>query len=127
MTVIVHQLPPASSSPNARAFWAKRYKDNKGSRGYAGAVYYECVQVRNTRANFEPFKRPVLQLTFVFRDHRKRDEDNLRTRFKSGQDAIVAAGLIEQDDMEHLVVNRPVVEVDPLRAPMTIIDLSEES
>jgi hypothetical protein len=125
----VNQLPPESSSPNARVHWTTRYKDNRGSRGYAGAVYYECVQVRNTLAaggDFKPFKRPILQLTFVFPSWRKRDEDNLRARFKVGQDMLVTAGLIEQDDMEHLIVNRPKVVVDPQRAPMTIIEIEEK-
>lgn len=125
MRIEVHQLPPASASPNSRVYLRTRYEDNFE---YAKAVYCECVQVRNSLmsgGDFKPFRRPVLQLTFVFPVRRTRDEDNLRSRFKVGQDKLVAAGLIEQDDMAHLVVNRPKILVDPARAPMTIIELSE--
>ncbi|MDD5700447.1 MAG: hypothetical protein PHU23_00230 [Dehalococcoidales bacterium] len=126
MRIEVNQLPPESCSPNSRVHWSKKYQDGKE---YAEAVYYEAVLVRNTLSaggDFRPFKRPVLHLTFVFRDHRRRDEDNLRARFKPGQDILVTAGLFQDDDMSHLIVKRPKVVVDPNRAPMTIIDLEED-
>ena len=56
---------------------------------------------------------------------RERDEDNLRARFKPGQDALVQAGLIEGDTVEHLVMGKINVEVDRSRAPLTIIELEE--
>jgi len=130
MRIEVSQLPPESSSPNARVHWGKRYRDTLGRGGYGEAVYYECVQVRNSLlagGDFRPFRRPVLSLTFVFPSYRDRDEDNLRARFKVGQDMLVRAGLIRQDDMKHLKVNRPKIRIDPARAPLTIIELAEES
>ena len=72
-----------------------------------------------------PFRRPVLSLTFVFPNHRERDEDNLRARFKCGQDMVVRAGLILEDNMRYLKVNRLKIIVDPVRAPLTIIELTE--
>jgi hypothetical protein len=128
MRIEVNQLPPESSSPNARVHWAKRYSDALGQRSYGEAVYYECIQVRNSLlagGDFRPFRRPVLSLTFVFPSYRQRDEDNLRARFKVGQDILVRAGLIRQDDMKHLKINRPKIVVDPARAPLTIIELAE--
>jgi len=125
MIIEVSQLPPSSANPNARVHWAKRYKDNQT---YSGAVYYEAVQVRNSLAaggDFRPFRRPVLQLTFVFPYEQKHDEDNLRAKFKAGQDALVHAGIILEDNMSQLVVKRPNILVDPQRAPMTIIDIRE--
>lgn len=129
MRIEVNQLPPESSSPNARVHWGKRYRDTLGRRSYGEAVYYESIQVRNTLlagGDFRPFRRPVLSLTFVFPSYRQRDEDNLRARFKVGQDMLVRAGLIREDDMKHLKVNRPKIVVDSARAPMTIIELTEE-
>jgi Holliday junction resolvase RusA-like endonuclease len=128
LSIEVSQLPPASSSPNARVHWGTRYRDALGKRGYAEAVYYECVQVRNNLIGGEvclPFRRPVLSLTFVFPNYRERDADNLLNRFKSGQDMLVRSGLILKDDMQHLKVNRLKVVVDPSRAPLTIIELEE--
>ncbi len=128
MRIEVSQLPPASSSPNSRVHWAKRYKDAKA---YQSAVFYECIDARNKlervhwQPGFPPFQKPRLDLTFVFQDYRKRDEDNLRTRFKPGLDAIVQATLIEGDSIEQIVMGKLRVEVDKGRAPMTIIELGE--
>ncbi|GAJ08742.1 unnamed protein product, partial [marine sediment metagenome] len=56
---------------------------------------------------------------------RRFDEDNLRARFKPGQDALVHAGLIESDSMDSLAMGTIAVEVDTSRAPLTIIELEE--
>jgi hypothetical protein len=119
----VTQLPPASASPNSRAHWSKKYKD---AQVYSTAVYYEAVAERNKVDEFQPFRHPVVQLTFVFSRKAIRDEDNLRARFKSGQDALVKAEIFNQDDMAHLEVNRPIILVDPQRAPMTVIEIEEK-
>lgn len=124
----VSQLPPASSSPNSRAYWANRFKD---ARIYQNAVFYECIDARNKLERlpwcpgFPPFKKPRLDLTFIFPNYRKRDEDSLRARFKPGQDALVQAGLFEDDSMEDVVMGEIKVEVDRNRAPLTIIELVE--
>jgi len=90
----VSQLPPAAASPNSRAHWAKRYRENKT---YAEAVFFEACEAKFNSVDpghlFVPFKRPVVQLTFVFRTRKRRDEDNLRAGFKAGQDALVLAGI----------------------------------
>ena len=47
-------------------------------------------------------------------------------RFKPGLDAVVDAGLILDDDAEHLQISGTVdILVDPARAPLTIIELEE--
>lgn len=128
MRIEVSQLPPAECSPNWRGHWAQRHQ---ASRIYQNAVFYECVDARNKlervhwQPGFPPFQKPRLDLTFVFPKYRRRDEDNLRARFKPGLDAIVQAGLIEGDSMENLVMGTIKVEVDRDRAPLTIIKLEE--
>jgi Holliday junction resolvase RusA-like endonuclease len=127
LRIEVHQLPPASSSPNApgSVHWTER---RRNAQTYARAVYFECVQVRNSLmrgGDFRPFKRPVLQLTFVFPMRRRRDLDNLLACFKSGLDSIVRAGLIKDDSTDDLVIRRLKILVDPARAPLTIIELWE--
>jgi len=115
-------LLPVEYSPNWRGHWAQRYQ---AGIEYGNAVYCECVQVRNRSGNWQPFKRARLNLTFVFSYKRRFDEDNLRARFKPGQDALVHAGMIEGDTMENLVMGKIAVEVDRSRAPLTIIELQE--
>ncbi len=128
MRIEVSQLPPASSSPNARVHWSERYQD---AEIYKGAVFYQCVDARNRQmvqeGKWVPFSRPRLDLTFVFAQERIRDEDNLRSQFKPGQDAIVAAGLIIDDNSKRLIMGNINIIVDAARAPLTIIELAESS
>lgn len=129
MRIEISQLPPEECSPNWRGHWAEK---SKAGKIYQGAVFYQCVDARNLlergpwRPGFPPFQNPRLDLTFVFPQRRKRDEDNLRARFKPGLDAIVQAGLLEGDSMEKVVLGKITVEVDPERAPLTIIELKED-
>lgn len=125
MRIEVTQLPPVEYSLNWRGHWADKHKAGKV---YHGAVFYCCVDARN-RGYLEgmsfPFIKARLNLTFVFAEQRLRDEDNLRARFKPGQDAIVDAGLLLDDDAEHLQIGNVDILVDPGRAPLTVIELDE--
>lgn len=128
MRIEVSQLPPIECSLNWRGHWADRYK---AAQIYQATVFYECVNEGNRlqklrwRPGFPPFTKPRLDLTFVFPNYRKRDEDNLRSRFKPGLDAIVQARLIEGDSIDQIVMGKVTVEVDKNRAPLTIIVLEE--
>jgi len=70
-----------------------------------------------------PFIKARLNLTFVFAEQRRRDRDNCLASFKTGLDAIVDAGLLLDDDAEHLEIGKVDILVDPERAPLTIIEL----
>lgn len=125
MRIEVSQLPPTECSPNWRGFWAERYK---AARTYRAAVFYECVDARiepTLRGISFPFVKATLKLTLVFAEQRRRDRDNLLAMFKPGLDAIVAAGLVLDDDAEHLQISGVDILVDPDRAPLTIIELEE--
>jgi len=128
MRIEVSQLPPVSSSPNWRGHWGSKYKD---SRVYHNAVFYSFVDARNRAwmAGSDlmtfPFIKAKLNLTFVFAEQRRRDRDNLIAMFKPGLDAIVDAGLVADDDAEHLQIGQVDILVDPGRAPLTIIELDE--
>ena len=95
---------------------------------YHNAVFYCCVDAKNKgyREGMSfPFTKARLNLTFIFPQQRRRDEDNLLSRFKPGLDAIVDAGLLLDDDAEHLEIGTVDILVEG-RAPLTIIDLEEE-
>ncbi len=72
-----------------------------------------------------PFIKAQLNLTFVFPEQRRRDTDNLLTRFKPGLDAIVDAGLLLDDAAEYLEIGKVDILVDRERAPLTIIELDK--
>lgn len=64
-------------------------------------------------------------MTFIFSTARRRDIDNLLGRFKPGLDGIIQAGLVIDDDMNHVTFGQVQVLVDKGRAPLTIIELKE--
>lgn len=121
MRIEVSQLPPVEFSLNWRGVWADRYK---AGQVYQEAVFYSCVDARN-KGNWKPFDKARVNLTFVFAVRRRRDFDNLLARFKPGLDGIVQAGLIVDDDAEHLEIGKVDILVDPERAPLTIIDIDK--
>lgn len=128
MRIEVHQLPPVEYSPNWRGHWSERYQ---AGRVYQLAVFYSCVDARNRAwiAGSDlmtfPFITAKLNLTFIFPEQRRRDRDNLLACFKPGLDAIVDAGLVLDDDAEHLEIGKVDILVDPERAPLTVIELEE--
>ena len=125
MRIEVTQLPPFSSSPNWRGHWREKYKAGKV---YHDAIFYSCIDARN-RALMEgmsfPFIKARLNLTLVFPEYRRRDRDNYLSMFKPGLDAVVHAGLLLDDDAEHLQIGKVDIVVDPERAPLTVIDIEE--
>lgn len=134
MRIEVSQLPPVEFNPNWRGNWADRYK---AGQVYRDAVFYSCMDARN-KGNCKPFDKARLDLTFVFAVRRRRDFDNLLARFKPNgkstllkvlknflSNAIVDAGLIVDDDAEHLQIGKVDILVDPERAPLTIIDIDK--
>jgi hypothetical protein len=125
MRIEVPFLPPIEYSPNSRVCWLVKYKAGKV---YHDAVFYCCVDARNRgyRQGLSfPFVKAKLNLTVVFAEMRLRDEDNLLARFKPGLDAVVDAGLLLGDDVEHLEIGRVEAVVDLKPAPLTIIELEE--
>ncbi len=116
-------LPPAELSPNARVHWAERYR---AAQSFLEAVYYSCVHAMNQAGREKwPYCKARVSLTFVFPQGRRRDKDNLVAMFKPGLDSLVKIGLLRDDDSEHLEIGAVNIEVDPTRAPLTIIELDE--
>jgi len=75
---------------------------------------------------FKKIRVARLNVTLIFPELRVRDDDNLWARFKPGRDALVRAGIIEADDMEHLHIGNMNVIIDRDLAPKTIIELIDE-
>lgn len=113
-------LPPMECSPNWRGHWAQR---SVAAQRYRHAVAMYGRQV--TGADPVPFVKARLDLTVVFRSKQIRDDDNMRARFKPGQDGIVDLGLLEDDDPAHLEMGSLDIVVEKDRAPLTIIKLTE--
>jgi hypothetical protein len=122
MVIEIPFLPPGEMSPNWRGHWSAQ---SPAAAEFRRAAWLCCVNRRNLARQWVPFSRPVMNLTFIFGIERRRDEDNMRTRFKPGLDGIVDAGLLVDDDPRRLITGTLEMVVDKDRAPLTIIELEE--
>ena len=92
-------LPPKELSPNARPHWSEKAE---ATRAYGAAVFYALLDARNRTGGWRDMPHVHVTLTFVFPVKRRHDEDNLRSSWKVGYDAVVRAGVVDDDDMEHM-------------------------
>ncbi len=123
MRIEVTQLPPASASPNSRI---DRRAASVDKLVYQNAIYFSAMEtVGRTDLVPQAIGRCRVDLHFVFPEHRRRDRDNLIARFKGGLDALVLCGLLIDDRPEYLTPGDVTWEVDPARAPLTIIEITE--
>ena len=123
LRIEVPMLPPTENSPNWRGHWAQRYN---ASKAYAYAVFLYAGQACMEQGYPKPaFERARMDLTFVFPTKRRRDEDNMRARFKPGQDALVMAEVVRDDKPEHLEMGGITFVADKKQAPLTIIELTD--
>ena len=107
---IVLPLPPSILSPNrptgsrggrfARAAASKRYR-----RLAKEATLAERIESG-------PWTRATVQATFVHKQKRRRDDVNHLGMLKSAYDGIVEAGLLVDDDSEHLTTLPAVFRVE---------------
>jgi Holliday junction resolvase RusA-like endonuclease len=91
----------------------------------AKQTYQQMVYLTAYGYGLKPMDKARLNLTFVYKDNRRRDVDNLTAMFKPGLDALVLAGLLQDDNSECLTMGEVKVVVDKTRAPRTIITLEE--
>ncbi len=120
--VEIPMLPPASASPNSRVHWSTRHRD---SRTYHAQVRASVLDLFGVGMVPRAYTRRRLDLTFIFRVEQRRDEDNLRARFKAGLDALVQCGLLLDDDSRFLETGDLIILVDRDMAPLTIIELED--
>jgi len=107
---IVLPLPPAVLSPNnppgsrggrfARAAASKKYK--RTAREATEAVGIQTG----------PWGKATVQATFYHVQERRRDDVNHLAMLKSAYDGVVDAGLLEDDDSEHLTTLPAVFRID---------------
>jgi Holliday junction resolvase RusA-like endonuclease len=99
---ITRPLPPKELSPNARVHWRVKAR--------ATAIYREgsCLRARQVIAWKEfdskgmPWQKAIAWEVFYFPDKRKRDYRNFEQRMKPFYDGLKDAGVIVDDDREHL-------------------------
>lgn len=107
---IILPLPPAVLSPNrlpgtlggrmARAAAAKKYKLQARH-----AVLQERIETG-------PWQRATIRATFYHKQKRRRDDVNHLAMLKPAYDGLVIAGLLADDDAEHLTTLPAAFQVD---------------
>lgn len=99
-------FPPAELSPNARIDWHPKAKH---IADYRQACAQLAKSARVAEGGTWPLPAPVnARYTFVLTSRRRRDFCNLYSAFKAGEDGIVDAGLIGDDNAWNLQVELAV-------------------
>lgn len=105
--------PPLSL--NDRGHWAARSRRIREVRAVAAAL---------TRAQHIPAAAKVeVTLTYVPRDGRRRDEDNLVATYKALCDGIVDAGVVVDDAPAYMAKPMPVVAPSNPKDPHLVLSI----
>jgi len=107
---IILRLPNPMLSPNmpvfsvrgrmARAAMSKKYRREA------------CESTLACNVQTGPWPKAELQATFYHKQNRRRDGVNYNQMLKAAQDGVVDAGLVIDDDAEHLSTLPPKFEID---------------
>ena len=122
MRIEVPMLPGAALNPNARNHWTGRYTAARDLRKATWAVAY------NANPDHEVlFEKAKISVTFVYKSHQVTpDPDNAVAMLKPALDGLVDAKILRDDTRHHVSYVLPFdYEVDPERAPLTVIDIGE--
>ncbi len=66
-----------------------------------------CEAIRNEQIESLPWKIVTVSSSFFYKTKRRRDTDNAMYSLKAAYDGIVDAGVVEDDDYEHMIRNAP--------------------
>lgn len=105
LTVNLPIVPERALSPNARVHWAEKYKAAQRLQNAVILLTREAVRKQEWIAP----EKATLQFTVCLTSRRRRDADNIVAMMKPAQDALVIAGAIKNDDLEHLEILSPIV------------------
>ena len=91
-TINLGHLPDPDLSPNKRLHYMGLYKAKAAAKQEAAAL----VLAQGKPAH--PYERAHITITWIAKDRRRRDVDNLFASCKAYIDGLVAVGLLEDDD-----------------------------
>ena len=89
-------LPDRDLSPNRRLHYMQLYRAKEDAKDEAMALVLEHG------APTEPIQRAHIAITWVAKDKRRRDIDNLFSSMKAYIDGLVQVGLIADDSADHV-------------------------
>jgi transcriptional regulator with XRE-family HTH domain len=89
-------LPDPDLSPNKRLHYMELYKAKDAAKQEAAAL------VLSQGKPARPYEKAHITITWVAKDKRRRDVDNLFASMKASIDGLVAVGLLADDDAMHV-------------------------
>ena len=95
MKIELDRLPDSNLSPNKRLHHMELYRAKDAAKQEAAALV--MAQGKPPR----PYERAHITITWVAKDKRRRDMDNLLASMKAYIDGLVAVGLLADDDAMH--------------------------
>ena len=96
MRLELGHLPDRDLSPNARMHHMQLYRAKRQAKDEAMALVLEQGRPGT------PYEAAHITITWVAKDKRRRDPDNLFASMKPYIDGLVEAGLIEDDSAMHV-------------------------
>jgi len=120
----IPMLPSPKSNPNARVHWVDRHGAARDFRKAAWAIAYNANPAHDVM-----FQKARIKVTLVYKGHQTvPDPDNLIAMLKPALDGIVDAKIIPNDTTDHVRYVLPMLyDVDPQRAPLTIMDVENDN
>ena len=107
---IILPLPNPVLSPNvAYAAYGGLMKKAAATKRYR---ILACNEVYDEQVDSAPWGHVEVQAVFFYGDGRRRDPDNATASLKAVYDGIVDAGLVEDDDWDHMTRLPPERQVD---------------
>lgn len=107
MTVLTFDWPRPPLNANQRLHWAAKAKLTRQVRATAE------VRARRDLIRTMSHQVIVVQLTWVVRDKRRRDSDNIYPTFKAMCDGLVDAGIVPDDTPEYMDKRAPLIRYEP--------------
>ena len=96
MRLELGHLPDRDLNPNKRLHHMQLYRAKRQAKDEAMALVYEHGRPGT------PYEAAHITITWVAKDKRRRDPDNLFASMKPYIDGLVEAGLIEDDSAMHV-------------------------
>lgn len=120
---IILPLPAKVLSPN----WMAGSIGGRFAKAAAAKKYRKMAKIAVEAERIEdmPWQEVEVKAVFYYRHKRRRDQDNAMGSLKAAYDGIVDAGLVIDDDYEHMKRVTPAFELDPYcpRIALTITRL----
>jgi Holliday junction resolvase RusA-like endonuclease len=116
MRIELRHLPDRELNPNKRLHWSDLYRAKRDAKDEAMALVYQQGKPP------QPYEKAHITITWVAKDKRRRDIDNLFSSMKAYLDGLVAAGVLIDDSADHVQYTlRYKTDVEE----NTIIDIQE--